>query len=436
MNPGLIGYYIMVALRGMRERWGVATLMVLTLAVGIGGATAAYALIRAASANPVPEISNQLHFPVLETGPMRTRGPRPSALWSYPDFIALSRAGVSGTRVSANYTINPVVSLPSRQGRPRHVVGQAVSRDFFSIMNAEFVYGTVWDADGSGSARDIVISDVLNRRLFDGANSVGHMLTLDGQAFRIIGVLRHFDPAPKFYSLEGGAFVDRDDLFIDVETAIGVGLASAGNVRCRTAVEPGTKALSASSCQWVSVITRGDEAATKALALWMTNYAAFRTQYAPDSDPARGALYGFDDWMSVQGAVPDDAIRLQIVCLGILSVSCANLVALLLSSFLRKEKDLGVRRALGAKRGDIAMQLLVESAVVGVIAGIVGTAFAAGGTAVMRSYVPPALARHVQVDVALLVLAIIAGCLAAVISGVYPAVRAATVNPAWQVKTS
>lgn len=436
MKAELIGYYVMVALRGMRERWIVSSLMVLTLAVGIGGATAAYALIRAASANPVPEISSQLHFPVLETGPMRARGPRPTALWSYQDFLALSHAGLVGARVSANYTINPVVSLPSVQDRPRRVLGQAISRAFFGIVNAQFKYGGAWDADGAASGRTAVISDVLNRRLFDGADSVGRILSLDGQSFRVVGVLKDFDPTPKFYSLDGGAFLGRDDVFMDLETAIDVGMASVGNVRCREAIDAGMKALAASRCEWVSVISRGDEAAAKSLASWMSNYAAYRTQQTPGADPARGAAYDLGQWMSLQGAVPDDAIQLQIVCLGILSVSCANLVALLLSSFLRKEKDLGVRRALGAKRGDIAMQLLIESAVVGVVAGMVGTVFAAAGTAVMRTYVPAALARHVTVDTGLLVLAIVAGCLAAIFSGVYPAFRAATVNPAWQVKTS
>jgi putative ABC transport system permease protein len=434
MKVELIGYYLMLAIRSMKERYVVSTLMVLTLGVGIGCAAAAYALIRAASANPVPEISNQLLFPVLETGAVRTRGPRPSALWSYPDYLSLSRSGLREVRFSANYPINPVVVQPDGQGRPHHVLGQAVSQSFFHTVGADFAFGGPWSFDGD--VRDVVISGSLNQHIFNGSNSVGRVIALDGRTFRVAGVLGNFDPTPKFYNLDGYAFSGRDEVFIPLESAIDAGISSSGNIRCPERIGEGMKALVASRCEWISVIARGDHTASTGLALWLKNYASYRLRQGLDAELADAGVYGFADWMALQGAIPSDAIQLQIVCLGILSVSCANLIALLLSAFLRKERELGVRRALGATRFDIALQLTVESTVIGISSSLLGALLAMGGTSVIRRYVPAALAAHVRVDMQLLLLALVAGCLAAIASGAYPALRAATVNPVRQVKMS
>src|SRR3546814_8012885 len=80
---------------------------------------------------------------------------------------------------------------PDKQGlSPFMLESRFTSADFFPMFDVPFLHGTGWGAaEDASRARVVVISKALNERLFEGGNSVGRSMRLDGAAFRIIGVL-------------------------------------------------------------------------------------------------------------------------------------------------------------------------------------------------------------------------------------------------------
>ena len=139
-------------------------------------------------------------------------------------------------------------------------------------------------------------------------------------------------------------------------------------------------------------------------------------------------------WLNHTGAVPSD-VKLQLwLALGFLLVCLVNVVGLLLAKFLRRSGEIGVRRALGASRKQIFMQLLVEAGVVGLVGGVVGLALAFLGLWGVRQQ-PAQYASLASMDMPMLASTFAIAIAAALLAGALPAWRAMRIAPAIQLKT-
>ncbi len=100
---------------------------------------------------------------------------------------------------------------------------------------------------------------------------------------------------------------------------------------------------------------------------YLENYSSQQRQAGRFKHPPNVRLRTVMEWLDFNGAVPSD-VRLQLwLALGFLGVCLVNTVGLLLAKFLRRSGEIGVRRALGASRGQIFLQCLVEAGAVGVV---------------------------------------------------------------------
>ncbi|KAI1691050.1 ftsX-like permease family domain-containing protein [Ditylenchus destructor] len=115
------------------------------------------------------------------------------------------------------------------------------------------------------------------------------------------------------------------------------------------------------------------------------------------------------------------------LALGFLGVCLVNTVGLLLAKFLRRSGEIGVRRALGASRGQIFLQCLVEAGAVGVVGGVLGIGLALLGLYAVRQQRWD-YAKLAQLDGSMLLLALGLTLLASIAAGFLPAWRAMQVT--------
>jgi putative ABC transport system permease protein len=139
-------------------------------------------------------------------------------------------------------------------------------------------------------------------------------------------------------------------------------------------------------------------------------------------------------WLDYKEVVPSDA-RLQTwVALGFLLVCLINTVGLLLTKFLRRSTEIGVRRALGASKRQIFAQLLIEAGIVGAVGGILGLGLAWLGLFAVR-HQPASYAELARLDLPMLAATFGLAVVSATLAGILPAWRGCQVTPALQLKS-
>jgi putative ABC transport system permease protein len=142
-------------------------------------------------------------------------------------------------------------------------------------------------------------------------------------------------------------------------------------------------------------------------------------------------------WMKEQKVVPPQATAMMIVSLLFLAVCALNLMGLLLGKFLARAPEIGVRRALGARRVDIFVQHVVECELVGLLGGAIGMALATGGLALMNNFMKTTFVSRgdlFRMDAPMAALSLALSLVAGLIAGVYPAWRVCRIAPAIHLK--
>jgi putative ABC transport system permease protein len=313
--------------------------------------------------------------------------------------------------------------------------GVMTTADFFAMFDASFHYGSGWsEQDGENRARVAVISDVLNDKLFAGKNSVGQTIRINDHDYRIVGVLEHWAPQPRFYAvnLGGHSYGKGDAVFVPLQSALADKMGPQ-NTNCWSA-EADINHLETAPCTfvalWVELKQASDAAAYKT---FLSNYVAQQISLGRFHHPevALPDLMGF---LGQQQVVPDDA-RLQTnLAFGFLLICIVNTVGLLLAKCLRRSREIGVRRALGATRGTVFAQFMVESGMVGVAGGVLGLVFAELGLWAIR-HQPAEYASLAHLDISMFIATFVIALIASLIAGLLPAWRACVVAPAPQLKS-
>jgi len=434
----MFSYYLNLALRSLRRTPILTALMVLAIGLGIGACITTLTVLHLLSGDPLPDKSGQLFYPQIK--PDTRSKTEPEGEYTYIDATNLlreHRADRQAIVVSAKLK----VFGPQPGARPMSLSTVATTTDFFPMFDVPFRYGAGWAvADDDARARVAVISQALNDKLFGGTDSVGKSIRLEKWDFRIVGVLKHWRPVPRFYDLFGqGSFAGGDGVFIPFATSrdladLGI---QGSSLDCWGQLTDQVH-LENQPCLWLQYWVELDTPArVAAYREYLVHYseqqkALGRFQY---KDKPITALRGLMDWLSYNQVVPSD-VRLQTwVAFGFLLVCLINTVGLLLSKFLRRSGEIGVRRALGASRGAVFAQLLTEAGLIGVAGGMLGLLLALAGLwAVRRS--PTDYAALAHLDLGMFLTTFVLALLASLLAGLLPAWRACLVPPALQLKSN
>jgi putative ABC transport system permease protein len=438
----MFAYYMQLALRSFRRSPGLTLLMIVIMGGGVAASMTTYAVFRAVSGNPLPDKSAQLFVPQIDNlGPQNgsTRNHLPDAL-TYSDAMALMQARAA-KRQTAIYPVLENIIPQDGAHRPFAANGYAAYADFFPMFEATFLYGNGWSGDDDRSrANVIVISQRLNRQLYGGVNSVGRTLDVDGHDYRVVGVVDNWNPQPRFYDVNNSTgFSDAPDFYLPFTRAVAMQTGSNGNNSCAGSARPlapGWDGWLKSECVWVSLwVELPDATAVQRYKQFLSGYAAEQQRSGRFHWHASTRLFALTDWLDHEGTVPPETKVSLLVAAGFLLVCLVNTIGLLLAKIMRRAGEIGVRRALGASRGAIYRQFVAEAAAVGVAGGVLGLSLTALGMLGTDLLFDPAIAKLARLTPALILLTVLVAILATMIAALYPAWRAAHVQPSLQLKS-
>ncbi|MCB1568020.1 MAG: ABC transporter permease [Xanthomonadales bacterium] len=433
----MIGYYFKLALRSFGRNKTLTALMVLAIALGIGAAMTTLTVFKVLSGDPIPQKSERLFYVQLDayTREGYKPGEEPDDQLTRSDAEELLRQGKAPRQTmmtGGGSVIDPQVDAL----KPFSVGARYTSADFFPMFDTPFLFGRGWSSvEDNGRARVAVISRSLNDKLFNGADSIGKDVRVDGNALRIVGVLDHWQPQPLFYDQFVGPYDRQEDVYVPFSTSRDLKLDRSGNMNCfgRTMVNDMT-ALNV-PCAWIQYWVELDSASdAPAFKAYLDNYSEQQRAAGRFERPPNTRLRNVMALLDYHHVVPGD-VRLQLwLAFGFLLVCLVNTVGLLLAKFLRRSGEIGVRRALGASRRDIFTQCLIEAGTVGLAGGLLGLLFALAGLWAVRQR-PTDYAELAHLDGSMLLLTFALAILASVLAGILPAWRAMQVTPAVQLKT-
>jgi putative ABC transport system permease protein len=432
-------YYFDLGVRSLRRNAVLTTLLVTAIAVGIGASMTTLTVFRAMSGDPIPQKSGQLFVPQIDSsgpngGGRPTEDHLPDRL-TYIDAMALMKAHAAKRQTALYGTVLSLRPDDVKQ-KPFRVRVRVAYTDFFAMFEVPFKYGSAWPkSDDENHSPVIVISSALNDRIFGGSNSVGKTLNLGGEIYTILGVVGVWAPMPQFYDLDRTPFAGKDEVFMPFTHAVDKQLDPIGSVSCSGDVAVGFVARLSSNCTWgrfwVELPSAEDVAVYRR---FLDNYAEDQRRNGRFDWPTRTQLRDVMAWLKYNRVVPGEVRILILVSFGFLLVCLLNAMGLMLAKLMGRSSDIGVRRALGASRGAIFAQCLIETAVVGLAGGLFGLVLTAVGLWSARSLLPRDFMAVTHLDGADILIALVLGVGSTLAAGLYPTWRAAHVQPAWTLK--
>jgi len=418
------------ALRGLRKSPGFAAAAIVTLALGIGANAAIFALVDRVLIRtlPVPDPQQLVLF--------RSPGPRQGHAWSdgddaaslsyplYRDLVAHGAGAFSG--LLGEFPFDATVAA---RGETERASGELVTGNYFGLLGVPPAVGRVLgkeDDRAPGAHPVAVLSHGYWQRRFGGDPAVlDKPLLVNGQPLIVVGVA-----AASFTGIQAGR---QADLFVPV--------------MMKAQMTPFWNGLDDPKDYWLQIVGRlrpgvSIPEAERALA---PTYRALLEDLLP-------AMTGWDDVrkreflnkrleltvgargrMVMQENVRKPLVSLMGMVFLVLMIACSNLAGLLAARGAARQREYGIRLAIGAGRAQLLRQSVVECLVFSLAGGALGLLAASWILHGLQSALPSgAELREVaaEIDPRVLGFGAVVSVIVGILFGVGPAFRAARLDPA------
>ncbi len=434
----MFSYYLDLARRSLLASKVMTLALVVALSLGVGASMTMFTVVRVLSWDPMPGRSEHLFHPYIDPLPRSYEAklsldPRNSMTWT--DAVEIMRrlpAHTSAAMATGRLLLSPQIGVES----PYFVDGQYATSDIFNLFGINLSAGRYWtEAEDQSRADMVVISESFKRRLGE-AGEVGRELQLGPRVFRIIGVANDWAPMPRFHAdLQKDTFKGQDDFYIPLHTAIDARLSVSSSMFSWGDGEQQNKMSSPSTAWlqfWVLAPTPDDQARSVEV---LQHYAAEQLENGRFERGSPARLEALKDFLVRRQIVPDD-VKLQLaLAIGFLVVCMINICALLFSRFIRRTHEVAIRRALGARRGDILAQLCTESLLIGFLGGVGALVVCQIGLLAIRRQ-PEDYSTLVHMDGAMFVATLAFASLSSLGAAALPAFRTASARVAMQIKVA
>jgi predicted permease len=376
--------------RSLTRTPGFTAIVVVVLALGIGGSATVFGVVDAVLLRPLPYPASDQLARAYAVFKAHNNG---LGVASPPDFVDWRAENHSFSELAAT---NSGAFALTGDGPAEQIPGAQVTGGFFSVMGVIPALGRpITIADDSVGGPDVAVlsGGLWERRFGADPHIVGRTIRLDGKSFAVIGVMpRGFD-----YPDNSEIWLPQRFTAQDLATQRG-----AHYIDVVGRLKPG-----------VTVAAAGRDLAAIADRLTI--------QY-PRSNAQQGAAV-----TSLRDALVGDVRRPLLVVLGavalVLLIACTNVAGLLLVRGLARGREVAIRAALGAGRGRLVRGLLIDSAVLALLGGGLGVLLAAWGTALISRYAGSGIPflPEVHLDGTVLAFTAAIAVVAALLSGLLPA---------------
>ena len=370
---------IRFALRILIKSPGFSAIAILSLALGIGANTTIFTVVNAILLNPLPvkQISRVVQVDTVDTKTHVTAANVTKLGMSYPNFQDYARSSKVFSGLSS--ITGPLPLTWSGGTEPKQLFGQMVNANYFDVLGLRPAAGRSFlpdeDTKLNGNNVAVLSYSLWVNKFGSDPNVLNKTLTLNATSYSVIGV------APRGFK---GAFTfgNAEQIWLPVSMYPQV---LAGFVKDNF---NDRRFLS------IAVVGRLKDGVSlgEAEASLKTIASSLEREFPKDNASRSVALTPLSE------AAVGVNNRNQFVLIGgfmmaivglVLLIACANLANLLLAQSAARQKEIGLRAALGASQVRMARQLLTESMVLALLSGVVGLAIAYAGRAVLWSFRPP-----------------------------------------------
>ena len=358
------------ALRSFRRSPGFTAVAVLTLALGLGANVAVFSVVDAVVLHPVPFNEADRLVALYGTSPVEN-----STAISYPNFLDWQREAKSFEEL-AIWRLEFFVL--NNQGYVEQLAGQMVSADYFPALRVRPILGRTFtpDDDRLGSTPVALLGEAAWRGRFGGDMAiVGRSLTLNGRVYTVVGVV------PDRVRVLQTNPIPFNDVFVPIgqyddalfrSRGAGNGTVGLGRLRPDTTLQQASAEMNAIARN----LLRAYPATNRDVGV---RVVGLEEDIAGNLRPFVFALFG--------------AVAF------VLLIACANVANLLLARSMTRSGEFALRASLGATRGRLITQVLIEGMLLTSMGGLIGLIVA---TAIVRAAVrtlPLALPAIIQLDV-------------------------------------
>ena len=333
---------IRFGLRMLRKSPGFTIIAILTLALGIGATTAIFTLVYST-------VLGELPFPraerIIRVYDSRLSGESIGGLVGAPRFFDLQARSRALENVGFYYFDKP--TLTAGTNLPESVKAAGVNADFWNVLGVQPFLGRTFNAadDKPNAPLAIVLSYQAWQRLLDGdLQVIGRQVMLDQRAATVVGVM------PQTFEVPAN---------IDLWRVAQYEAGSFGSYR-------------GEGSHFFNVIARMRPGVTLQTARGDLDRIGeqLQRQYPQTDGKWRFTCESLRDaWF---GGIRAALLAMMAAALLLLLIACMNVANLLLSRATTREREVAVRRALGASRARVAMQFLAESALLSLVGGAAG----------------------------------------------------------------